>query len=150
MDREKDGSSYWIKEEEKTSRKTKKVEDKIIMSDRKKELVRAYKAKVESEDLESGVYQIKNLEDGKIYIGSSRNINKLNGLSFQLNMGTFLNKSLQSDWNRLGEEKFLIEVLESFVEGENPNVTNKKIRELEKSWKEKLQPYGDKGYHKKK
>ncbi|MGB3367419.1 MAG: hypothetical protein WBA54_08025 [Acidaminobacteraceae bacterium] len=67
----------------------------------------------------------------KVYIGSSRNINKLNGLSFQLNVGTFLNKNLQSDWKRRGESKFVIEVLESFVEGENRGVTNRKIRELE-------------------
>lgn len=150
MDREKDGSAYWVKEELKSSKKSKKEKDSVTMKDRKKELVREYKAKVESEDLESGVYQIKNLEDGKVFIGSSRNVHKLNGLSFQLNMGTFLNKGLQSDWNRLGEDGFLIEILESFVEDENPNIANKKIRELEKKWKEKLQPYGDKGYHKKK
>lgn len=149
MDRERDGSAYWVKEEWDSGKVKSNSEDKKKNKLRKKELAQAYKEKVANEDVESGVYQIKNLVSGKIYIGTSRNVKKLNGVIFQLNTGSFMNKALQSDWSRLGEEKFLVEVLEYFVEDEDYVTTMKKIKKLERAWKEKLQPYGDKGYHKK-
>lgn len=151
MDREKDCSIYWVKDNEKVNEKKvkeKKVEA-IDKSDkkRKKALAKEYKAKVASEDIESGVYQVRNMLNGKVYIGSSRNIKKLEGLTFQLNNHSFVNSALQADWIALGKENFAIEVLESFVEDDNSMKTSKVIREMEQKWKEKIQPYGDKGYH---
>lgn len=144
MAREKDCSAYWRKEtvDNKNMKKKEKVQSK------RKALVQAYMAKENEKGTISGVYQIKNLENGKVYISSARNVSKLNGVAFQLNMGTFTNKALQSDWKKLGEDKFEIAVLDSFEESEDDNNT-KKLKELERSIKENLQPYGDKGYHKK-
>ncbi len=147
MNREIDGSAYWVKERNEALTKNKDVEEQVKMQNRKKELVQEYKAKMASEKTVSGIYQIKNLSNDKIYIGSARNILQLNGLSFQLNNGSFMNKALQADWDALGEDQFAIEILESFEEGENPSATSKKLRELERSWKSKIEPYGDRGYH---
>jgi DNA-binding CsgD family transcriptional regulator len=148
MKREIDGSAYWVNEISETVKNNKNRKEQEKMQNRRKELIQDYKVRMASEDTMSGVYQIKNLSNGKIYIGSARNVQQLNGLSFQLNMGTFMNKSLQADWNAMGEDQFAIEVLESFVEGENPSANSKKLRELDRLWKSKLEPYGDKGYHK--
>lgn len=133
MDRRKDCSEYWIKSEK----------DKMNMNENtsvdKKRLIQEYKAKVMNEKVKSGVYQIKNNENGKVFIGSARNIEKLNGLSFQLNMGTFPNKSLQKDWKDYGSDKFTIEVIDTFEEDENKSKVMKKLREMEVKWKEKLE-----------
>ena len=55
-----------------------------------------------------GVLTIYNRTENKIYIADNMNLTALsNRIRFMLNMGQFDNKSLQDDWNRLGEENFL-------------------------------------------
>lgn len=144
MDREKDGSAYWRKK--KDEKKT--VNKKDRKTDRRKELVQAYVLKEAEEETESGVYQVRNKSNGKVFIGSSRNISKLNGVSFQLNMGSFLNKALQKEWTEFGESKFEITILESFSEEKVNNVA-KALKALENKHKALLEPYAEKGYHKK-
>lgn len=148
MDREKDGSVYWVKDSKFGKEKVRKSGKKQV-DPRKKELIQAYKAKIASETLESGVYQVRNMLDGKVYIATARNIKKLEGIRFQLNNRSFMNNSLQEDWNALGEENFAIEVLESFEEGDNQSEVSKTLREMEHRWMDQLQPYGNKGYHRK-
>ena len=95
-----------------------------------------------------GVTQIKNNINGKIYIASYPNLkNKWLTLQSQLNIGRFMNSQLQKDWNEMGPEAFTFEVLE---EKETEDVTDIKweLKQMEKPWLEKLQPYGDKGYNK--
>lgn len=89
------------------------------MEEKKRALKQAYAAKVASEDIEDGIYQIKNKVNGKVYVGSSRDISKLNGLTFQLKMGSFMNEQLQNEWNDYGESNFSIDILESYVRDDN-------------------------------
>ncbi len=75
----------------------------------KKELKRLYK---ESHP-PMGIYQFKNLESGKVFIGSSPNLpGKKNAIEFQLKMGSHMNNELQEDYKRLGVDKFVFEVLD--------------------------------------
>jgi hypothetical protein len=98
--------------------------------------------------IEAGVYQIKNTLNGKVYISSTPNLRSLNGKSLELNMGTAKNKALQKEWTEQGEQAFVIEVLEVLKPDENPFIELKdQLKKLEESWIDKLQPYGDKGYH---
>jgi hypothetical protein len=62
-------------------------------------------------------------------------------------MGRFANSQLQKDWKELGSEAFTYEVLEK---KEADEVTDKRweLKQMEKQWLEKLQPYGDRGYNK--
>lgn len=145
MDRTRDCRFYWVKDKVKSEEK---MSQKKIDKNRRKELMNK---KYFSEPVEilSGVYQIKNLENNKIFIGSARNIKKLEGLKFQLNMGSFMNKALQKDWQKYGEDQFEISVLESFEETDEMTSVAKKINEMKKAWLEKLQPYDEKGYHRK-
>lgn len=125
MDRKKDGSAYWVK----GSLREEKLLQKKTMS---------------------GVYQIRNTKNQKIFINTGRNISKLNGAKFELNMGSHRNKALQNDWKEYGEEAFVFEVLESFEEGEDAAKVSKELNVLKEKWMQQIQPYGDKGYHVKK
>lgn len=61
----------------------------------------------------SGIYQIRNLIDSKLYVGSAINFEKR---WFEhrrkLIYGTHTNKHLQAAWNKYKQENFLFEILE--------------------------------------
>lgn len=136
LDRKPDGSQYWLK-------KDGMGEDGKQMN-RKEELKQLYK----ETKVEAGVYQIKNTKNQKVFIGSTRNLKTLNGQQFTLRMGSHINKSLQEEWNEYGEDTFSIEVLEILKEKEDGYFDVKDaLKKLEEKWMEKLQPYGDRGYH---
>jgi len=101
-----------------------------------------------------GVYQIKNTVNGKILLGSSMYLDSIwNRHTFQLKMGSHMNKGLQQDWNQHGEDAFQFEVLEqlkpsteTFMDEAELKEYESEIKVLEELWVEKLQPYGDQGY----
>jgi group I intron endonuclease len=99
-----------------------------------------------------GIYQIRNLLNGKLFIGSSKNLNgKSNSYIFQLNGGGHMNSTLQKDFNEFGEKNFVFEIVDRLEPKEEPGYDyTDDLKELEKLWLEKLQPYGEKGYNKKK
>lgn len=95
-----------------------------------------------------GVTQIKNKTNGKIYIHSYPNLkNKWLTLQGQLNMGMHMNSQLQKDWSELGPGAFTYEVLEEKDTGDVSDV-RWELKQMEKLWLEKLQPYGERGYNK--
>lgn len=111
---------------------------------RRKELLEEYKQM----KTYMGVVQIKNNVNGKIFIAAFSNLkNKWLTLRGQLDMGRHANAQLQKDWKELGEKAFSYEVLE---EKETDEVTDMRweLKQMEKPWLEKLQPYGDRGYNK--
>lgn len=99
-----------------------------------------------------GVYQIKNLANGKIFIGASKNLpGKINSHRFQLKMGSHMNMALQNEFTHFGEINFSFEVLDKLEPKEDPAYDyGLDLDVLEKMWLEKLQPYGERGYHRKK
>ena len=98
-----------------------------------------------------GVYQIKNLVNGKIFVGSSKNLpGKINSHRFQLKMGSHMNKALQKEYSNFGEKYFSFEVLDHLQPQEDSTSDYSiDLDILEKMWIEKLQPFGERGYHKK-
>lgn len=97
---------------------------------------------------EAGVYQIRNERNGKVYIDSTPNLKTINGQQFMLQMGSHLNRRLQAEWNEYGESAFTIEVLEVMKKDDNPYADPKDaLAKCLESWFEKLEPYGDRGYH---
>ncbi len=97
-----------------------------------------------------GIFQIKNIANGKLFIGSSKNLKgKLNSVKFQLEMGSHMNKALQEDFNNYKEENFLFEVIDFLEPKEDPDYDyTEDLNLLEEMWLEKLQPYGERGYNK--
>jgi hypothetical protein len=98
--------------------------------------------------IEAGVFQIRNTVNGKLFIDSTPNLKSLNGRSTSLRMGTYSNKALQKEWNEYGAQAFVMEVLEVLKPSDNPFVVPKdELKKMLASWIEKLQPYGERGYH---
>jgi hypothetical protein len=94
-----------------------------------------------------GVIQITNLVNGKIYITAYPNLkNQWLTIQGQLVMGTHANHQLQKDWNEYGAEAFNYEIIEEKETSEISDVPWE-VKQMEKAWLEKLQPYGDRGYN---
>lgn len=111
----------------------------------KKDLVFQYKNK----EPQIGVFQIKNVKNGKVFIESASNLDKIwNRHHFQLNMGGHPNKRLQQEWNQFGEQAFTFEILSELKveEGRDTNYQNE-LKKLERLFIEEIQPFGEKGYH---
>lgn len=61
----------------------------------------------------SGIYQIRNLVNGKRYIGSAKRFrSRWNSHRSHLRNGKHSSKHLQNSWNRRGEESFVFEAIE--------------------------------------
>lgn len=106
----------------------------------------AYKLKIRP----MGIFEIKNLVNGKVFIGSTNNLDVVhNRHMFQLKQGGHPNKELQQDYNRYGPENFTFSTLEELepVDDLSSNYAED-LEVLEALWLEKLQPYQEKGYHK--
>lgn len=114
-------------------------------NDMKKALKRAYKQAAPL----IGICQIKNLHSGKVFLEAGTNPRGLLSRShFMLRLGGHFVRELQQDWNRLGEAAFSFDLLE-VVDTDTltaPEV-GEALRELETIWLAQLQPYEERGYH---
>jgi len=110
----------------------------------RKELNREYVERVKP----AGIYQVKNTVSGKMLLGSSLNLEgPLNRHHFMLKIGSHTNKTLQSDWNELGPDAFVFEILEEVQLKDDPNFNlQDELTLLEMIWLEKLQPV-ESGYN---
>ena len=97
----------------------------------------------------AGVFQIKNTLNGKVLLGSSKNLEgPLNSHKFMLTIGKHRNEILQSEWNRDGADKFVFEILEEVKVKDDPDFSlEDELTLLEQIWLEKLQPIGERGYN---
>ncbi len=138
LDREADGSRYWLKEN---------IMEKEIAMDRRKELKQQYREM----KTEGGVYQIRNTKNNKILIASTPNLKSLNGKRGTLEGGGHYNRTLQEEYKQYGGDAFVFEILETLKEPEGVFFDKRvELGKLEEKWMDKLQPYGERGYHKKK
>jgi len=72
----------------------------------------------------------------------------LNRHKFMLKIRSHTNKSLQKDWDELGADAFVFEILEQVQVKDDPNFNLKdELTLLEMIWLEKLQPFGERGYN---
>jgi group I intron endonuclease len=113
----------------------------------KKELIKQYKQTVQP----MGIYQITNLENHKIFIGSAKDLRgRINSNRFQLKNGSHINKEMQRDFNETGEERFSFEILDYLKANEEADACydyTEDLKILLEMWLDKLQPYGEKGYN---
>lgn len=88
----------------------------------------------------SGVYQIRCLVSGKVYVGSTVRFRKRwIAHVTDLNKGIHHTQALQNAWNKYGAESFVFEILEL---ADKPDL----IR-LEQEWMERLKPFRGRGYN---
>lgn len=102
----------------------------------------------------AGVYQIKNEKNGKIFIGSSMNVNaRINRhkQSFALLdrvSDNFEIPDIVADVRQYGVENFTFTVLETLDgEYETDDAIKEDLKLLEQMWLEKCEPYGERGYN---
>jgi hypothetical protein len=105
--------------------------------DRKKELKEQYKQMKP----DMGIFIIRSNFGNKCLVEATKNLKaKLNGVKFQLEMGSHLNRELQQDWKENGGEGFIIEVLEQLEYDKDETKTDYSddLALLLMEWEEKL------------
>jgi group I intron endonuclease len=114
----------------------------------KRALVRQYK----QNPPEMGVYKITNRVNGKIFVGSAKNIaGIINSNRFQLKMGSHYIQELQEDYKKYGEENFTFEKIDTLELRDDINYDyTEDLAALEELWLEKLKPFDDRGYNSRK
>jgi len=96
-----------------------------------------------------GVYQVRNAVSGKAYIGTSVDLpSMLNRQRAQLRLGAHADRALQADWNALGGEAFVFEVLDTLDPPDEPGYDpGDDLRTLEDLWRAKLAAAGAEAYN---
>ena len=116
--------------------------------ERKKELQAQYRQR----KIMMGVIQIKNRENGKIFVGAYPDLNNhWQNLQTRLDSGLFSSGALVRDWKTYGAGAFTCEVLEEAEqpEGSTPETVRQQLNKMAREWMELLEPYGEKGYNRK-
>lgn len=111
----------------------------------KKTLIREYKLA----EKVAGIFWIKNNVSGRVLVGSSLNLHgPLNRHRAMLDFGSHRCEALRKDWAELGPDAFTFEVVEEVKRGKEPEFdVDAALKELEKKWVEKLQPFEERCYN---
>ncbi|MEI7811607.1 MAG: GIY-YIG nuclease family protein [Ignavibacteria bacterium] len=109
--------------------------------DSRKEIIKKYKQTVTP----MGVYQVKNLIDGTIYLGSSLNLDAIKNRHFmEFRLFGHSVKELQKAYSEFGEKCISFEILDRLEPKEDPAYDYKAdISTLEDLWFEKLSDQKD-------
>lgn len=130
-----DGSEYW---------RSDGSEERVNPVDRRKELKRLAREM----KTEGGVFQVRNVKNGMVWVGVTPNFRSLNGQRFQLENGSHVSRELQQAWNEFGSDAFVFEPLETLEEPETGYFDrDRALKKLKQKWLEKLQPFGERGYN---
>lgn len=110
---------------------------------------KALKEEYKQRKFRIGVFQLRNTASGKIFVGSSVNLDAIwNRIKTELKFNGHRNDALQKDWNAFGEDAFVFEILSELEQKEGDNVDyGKEVNKLEEMFIEELQPFGEKGYN---
>lgn len=88
-----------------------------------------------------GIFQIRNTANGKVYLESSVNLDKIwNRHLTELRFNGHRNKALQNDWNAQGEQDFVFEVLAEIEPHDDPRLNTKELKDLMQLYLEELKP----------
>lgn len=111
---------------------------------RRKEWIELYKQARKT----AGVYAIRNTSNGRVLLGSSVNLHgPFNRHRTELRLGSHRCPELQADWNRLGEDAFAFEILETVPAELSGLERDASLGQLEKKWIAAYQPLADRCYN---
>lgn len=110
---------------------------------------KALKKEYQQSQTPMGVFQIRNMVNEKVFVGSALNLPGIfNRHKVELKMGSHKNKALQAEWNEFGADKFAFEILDELTPVSDPQHDYREdLTHLEDLWLEKLQPFGEQGYN---
>jgi len=99
-----------------------------------------------------GVFLIRNTTNNKVFVVSGIDLQGIiNRHKFELSAGGHKNLELQRDWNELGAAMFEIEIVDQMEPLDDPGFdARRELAFMEEMWLEKLQPYDERGYNKRK
>jgi hypothetical protein len=102
----------------------------------RKEQIRAYREAPKA----MGVFRVHCRQTGRGVIGWSRDLpSMLNRQRAQLSMGAHPDRALQADWEALGAEAFVFEVLDTLPPKDDPGYDPADdLGELARMWQERL------------
>jgi hypothetical protein len=111
----------------------------------RRELAREYRETPRT----SGVGVIRNTTNGKVLLVASTDLpSLLNRYQAELRLGGHRNAELQRDWNALGAEHFVFEVVDALPPPKTPDYDpTEDLETLQALWLEKLKPYAPAGYN---
>jgi hypothetical protein len=111
----------------------------------RKSIIRAYKETRRP----MGVYRVHNIRDDRSLVGRSVDLTSiLNRERTALRFGSHSNAALQRDWNALGADAFVFEVLDTIkAPDDKPDYDpTDDLKVLEAMWIERLQSYDERSY----
>jgi len=112
--------------------------------EQRKALIRQHKQAAK----QAGIYWVKNLETGRVLLGSSLNLHgPLNRHQAELRFGSHRCQALQADWDTLGQEKFAFEVVATVPAGAPTKLRESALKKLEQRWIGELQPFQERCYN---
>ena len=116
--------------------------------DRKRELKMQYKLMKP----EMGIFIIRHREGGKCYIQATQDLRGvMNGALARLGGGIHPFRELQKEWNELGAEQFIVEILERMPYDKDETKTDysEDLELMQLMWEEKLKKENYEFYKKK-
>lgn len=121
---------------------------------RKKEIATAYAKSFRP----MGIFQLRNLENGKIFVGAAMDLDGMrNRIAFSAGQQVVPFDELKEDWARYGADSFVYEIVDqlkpktdSLADRAELAQYKADLDELLELWLDKLQPYDDKGYNRRK
>ena len=97
----------------------------------RKEAIRAYKERKPRR----GSYAVRCTATGQVWVGSSPNLDSArNSLWFGLKLGSCMDKGLQAEWQKHGEQAFQYEILEELDEDLCALEVKDRLKEVRSSW----------------
>lgn len=110
----------------------------------KREMIRAYKETPRP----MGIYRVHNTVADRSLVRQSVDLpSALNRERTQLKFGGHPVRALQADWNALGPDAFVFEVLDTLAPPDAPGYDpTDDLAVLEAMWLERLQPFAPAGY----
>jgi hypothetical protein len=107
----------------------------MLSAEERKAAIRAYKERKPR----PGIYAVRLKETGRCWVASAPNLDTTkNGLWITLNSGRHLDRTLQAEWNRLGEGAFEYVILEALKEDVLPLAVKDLLKEKKRLWADKL------------
>ena len=111
---------------------------------RRKEWMELYKQARKA----AGIYAVRNTATGRVLLGSSVNLHgPLNRHRTELKLGSHRCADLQDDWNRLGQDAFVFEILDKVPDELAGLERDGALRQLELKWLAEYPPSSERCYN---
>jgi hypothetical protein len=97
---------------------------------------------------ERGVYVIRNLLEPRVYLGASLNLRgAMNRARFELELGGHRHRALLADWQRLGADAFVFEVVQTLKKSDDPAFdASAELATLLELWRDEFRERGEAFY----